>query len=279
MMGVVNSAQHDSSVDLNKAIRKSNNGDTIQLIDGVYRNNVTDIVIDKNLTIQGNSKDNNIIDAANMGRIFNITPGNKLILINISFINRFAALNSNTGGIIYNNQSTLIIEDYIFDNNIANRSGGVIYNTGNITIKNSEFTNNQIIQNFDTQFVSGGVIYTNGGICEIFNSIFLNNSLSYNRLSGSGGGVIYQASGITRIYHSNFQSNFANNTVAGILYIDKGDLEIFSSIFLNIIQQQMQVLYFIVELIMELLKSIILHLVIILHMLGMVVSYKQTIFK
>jgi len=50
---------------LNTIVVNANNGDIINLDEGIYTNNVTNITINKNLTIQGKNPKTTIIDAKN----------------------------------------------------------------------------------------------------------------------------------------------------------------------------------------------------------------------
>jgi len=76
-------------------------GDTIILDDGTYKGtNNTGITINKNITIQGKTKDKVIIDAEGARRIFLIGNNLNVTLINITFINAYTV---NNGGAIYSN--------------------------------------------------------------------------------------------------------------------------------------------------------------------------------
>lgn len=167
----------------------ANNGDTINLEEGIYTNNVTNIIINKNLTIQGKNPQTTIIDAQQLGRIFNITAGNTLTIINITLINGNATNgggiynsgiltmtnciltnnNGSLGGAIYNNNSAMNVEKSNFINNAASSDGGAIFNINgsNAIISNSNFTNNT------SRF--GGAIYNAGSNMRINTSIFTNN--------------------------------------------------------------------------------------------------------
>ncbi|WP_394325778.1 hypothetical protein, partial [Methanobrevibacter arboriphilus] len=80
---------------LNKTVAESTDGDLINLENGIYTDNITNIIIDKNLTIKGGeNRENTILNAQQLGRIFYINPGNTLTLINITIINGYA----NSGG-------------------------------------------------------------------------------------------------------------------------------------------------------------------------------------
>ncbi|MGL4670138.1 MAG: hypothetical protein ACRCVG_06045 [Methanobacteriaceae archaeon] len=193
---------------LNKTVTDAQNGDVIILEGGTYSDNVTNIVINKNITLMGKNKETIIIDAQKFGRIFNITTGNNLTLIKIVLING----NNNTGGAIYNN-GDLTLTSCIIDNS-SGTNGGAIYNNGKMNITNCQFNNN----NADW----GGAIYftSNTLNTDISSSNFTNNSaVTY------GGAICYQGGDLNTIVLGNVtikDSIFSNNSVSGfdvVLYL------------------------------------------------------------
>ena len=139
------------------------------------------------------------------GVIFN---SEGVVLINNSKFTSNKALSY--GGVI-DNAGQLIIMDSLFDKNQAN-GAGAIDNGGNLTILNSNFTNNQATKN-------GGAI-DNNNILTIVGSIFENN------VAGKEGGAIIARKDInmthsslfnnqalkgSAIYLNNQNSNLTNN--------------------------------------------------------------------
>jgi predicted outer membrane repeat protein len=189
-LSTTNAVEHDliSSDNLGEAITNASDGDTINLDTGTYTNNVTNMSINKNLTINGKDPKTTIIDAQNLGRIFNIQYNGTLTLINITLING----NATDGGAIYNNGGRLtLINCRLTNNQVTEGSvGGAIYNGGNVNISKSEFRNN--IAN------SGGAIFNNGTL-QINNTNFTANNASY-------GGAINTIM-VTIINNSNFSNN------------------------------------------------------------------------
>lgn len=186
-----------STDDLGHTISTANNGDEINLDNGTYTTNVTNIIIDKNLTIQGKNSQNTIIDAEKFGRIFNITPGNTLTLINITLKNGKATL----GGAIYNNGGSLTLTNTIFINNNATSQGGAIYNVNgsNLNITNSIFDNNNAA-------VTGGAIDNyNVTNMTIYNSVFSNNTAPFGATIATENGTN------TSIINCKFTNNIANS--------------------------------------------------------------------
>ncbi|WP_297898048.1 hypothetical protein [Methanobrevibacter sp.] len=189
----------DNSTDLKQTIIDANNGSTINLDNGIYTNNVINIIIDKNLTIQGKDSKNTIIDAQKLGKIFFVKEGNTLKLINVTLING----NANSGGDITNNHGgcifnygTLEIDNCIFENNSATGGGAIASFNGNLNINNSIFTNNSATY--------GGAVYSKySNNVNLFNSNFNNNSASY----GGGGAINVDCAGDITIINSKFINN------------------------------------------------------------------------
>ncbi|RBQ23064.1 hypothetical protein ALNOE001_11870 [Candidatus Methanobinarius endosymbioticus] len=134
-----------SGDNLGQTIENTPNGSIIHLNSGKYRNNVTNITIDKNIIIIGKNKKNTIIDAQNLGRIFNMHSNGTLTLINITLINGL----SDNGSAIYNDGGKITLNNLDFINNTAtthfSSAGGVIYNTGDdMKIMNTNFINNTL---------------------------------------------------------------------------------------------------------------------------------------
>lgn len=234
---------------LGKAIDDSNNGDKINLDNGVYTNNVTDIYLSKNLTITGKDPKSTVIDARKQGRIFWVSRS--LILINLTLINGYVGqqeyggavnnygnltlvnciVTSNTGyngGAIFNG-GTLTINNSIFFDNIATERGGAIYNdydkvssggNANLTIINSNFTNN-----IGTW---GGAIYDQNAVnLTIIDSTFENNTAT----ASSGGSIYTGPSDKILINNSKFINNNAN--VGGAISCHSRNSSIINSIFIN----------------------------------------------
>ena len=177
------------------------------------------ILINKNITIQGNGPTNTvIIDAENKSRIFTIENNINVKFINITFMNGRAG----NGGAIFNNfaDTTMTFINCSFINNVATSSdGGAIHNDGaNFSVKNSTFTGNHANNN-------GGVIYNTGIYFSVSNATFTGNFANNN------GGVIYNSG----VYGFNVRnSNFINNSVTrqgGTIYNSGSNFTLKSSTF------------------------------------------------
>ena len=191
----------------------------------------------KKLTIKGNGQ---VIDGNNTKNFISITNGYTLNIENITAQNCYGL----NGSVINNINSTVTIQDSIFNNNTAKNYGGVIYNghanttvidskasknnatnggfvynnhNGNVTIITSTFNNNNASL--------GGVTFDNSlSTTTIMNSNFTNNNATYS------GGVNYVSNASCVIKNSNYNNNTAKNGGA-IFNTNKGSIDITKSNF------------------------------------------------
>ncbi|MBZ2165467.1 beta strand repeat-containing protein [Methanobacterium spitsbergense] len=177
--------------------------------------NNTGITIDKNMTINGESQTDTIINGTGANWIFNIQNGiyfsiNNLTLTNATTTNGGAIMNDGTltvtgstftgnkatnyGGAIYNHDGTLTVTGSTFINNNAVVGGAIFKNDGTLTVTGSTFTGNNA--------GSGGAIYNNKDTLTVTCSTFTGNT------ANSDGGAIYNGGTLT-VNNSNFTSNTA----------------------------------------------------------------------
>ncbi len=236
---VINNRTKEYYNKIKDAINDASSNDTLLIQPSTYKEN--NLIISKNLTIIGASKNNTIIDGNNENLIFFIQTGVTVTIKNLNMTNGQATIadyNRNGGAI--NNKGTLIIDNCIFDNNQAKYAddadsgddadtagnGGAIYNTGALTIKNSEFDNNHAGKGGDSSAThkgspggSGGAIYNLGTITSIQACTFRKNyagkggaaSEYHDGHSGGSGGAIYNAGTINNILSCVFIGNYAGN--------------------------------------------------------------------
>ena len=143
------------------------------------------------------------------------------------------------GGAFYNGIGTNAnIKNSLFNNNYAEASdrnaylyGGSIYNTGNMTIDNSYFSNNHIIGG-TSSFSYGGAIHNNSNLT-ITNSIFNNNYINSD-VDTSGGALYNYLNGNVTIENSTFENNYINaqNSRGGAIG-NEGVITIINSTFKN----------------------------------------------
>jgi len=192
---------------------------TVYVANGTY--NESNIQINNNMTIVGETQQNTIINGQKSGQsIFNINdnlnvtisnltmtngnsgdggaiitnPGSSMTITNCTFTNNNA---SNCGGAITSSQS-LALTNCTFTKNTAGNCGGAISSGQNLAFTNCTFTNN-------TAGNCGGAISSDGT-----NSTVTNCTFTYNYASNSGGAI---SSGGNTLTVTN--CNFTNNSAWG----------------------------------------------------------------
>lgn len=162
--------------ELQSLINAASNGGTV-ILNKDYKNagSENSIKIRKPLNIIGNG---HIIDADNKSSIFEFpsTDGTNCLISDVYFING----QTDAGGAIHCGLSSHIIRNCVFNNNIANRSGGAIFSSDNYNlstkIENCLFNNNSAGED-------GGAIYADK--TDVINDCIFNN----NTATGDGGGI------------------------------------------------------------------------------------------
>lgn len=179
----------------------------VKISNGTYKE--SNIIISKNLKIQGESDDNTIIDAQGQNRIFTILSGVRVDISNLKLQN---GQTSNSGGAI-NSKGSLSINDCTFYNNKAPYYyGGAIQNLqGSLVIKDTTFLSN-------VARVSGA-IDSNRGTLVVDNCYFKSNKAT----NGQGGAMV-NAQGSMTIKNTVFSYNSATNGFGGVFYNSKGSL-------------------------------------------------------
>ena len=157
-LGTIDSPLKTIGVALTKNVAMGGNK-TIIISNGIYQEH--DLIINKDVTIVGESKDNTIIDGKNNGRLLYILANTKIY--NLTFTNGF--LDKDDGGAIYIDKGDVLINNCIFKDCQAN-SGGAILSNSPLTINNTIFENNTNV---------GSTIYATSKVT-INNSTFTNNS-------------------------------------------------------------------------------------------------------
>lgn len=153
----------------------------------------TGIIIEKDLTIDGN---NHTINGLEQSKIFQINNAN-IILQNINFINGYSP---DFGGAINLINSSLKIINCSFLYNSADKNGGAINSKkSEINISKSIFKFNQV----KGIFSDGGGIFSDNSKIDIYDTIFNDNS-------ADEGGAIYSINTTLNIFNTNFENNFAN---------------------------------------------------------------------
>jgi predicted outer membrane repeat protein len=158
----------------------------------------SEIAINKRLTIDGTALDPRVSISGNHAvRIFNIGSNVSLTLRSLILKDGMMGGTSYTkyGGAIYTN-STVMVTDVDFVGNTAYQAGAIyVSSSASATILESRFSSN-------TAQVSGGAIYASNGLI-IRNSVFTSNTAQ------SGGAVVLKAPGTYTLERNIFVSNHA----------------------------------------------------------------------
>ena len=153
----------------------SENG-TVYIANGVYNGTGnTNITINRNMNITGQSHTGTIINGAGTNWIFHINSGVNVTITNLTLTQGYMAGN---GGAIYN-YGTLTVTNCTFTNNTATSYGGAIENRGSLVVYGSTFINNiahgeggGAIDNWSDSTTANSVVsfsqFINNGECSIY---------------------------------------------------------------------------------------------------------------
>ena len=214
---VTSGADDGTEGTLRQEIMDANPGDVITIDDSVALIVLNDeILVDKNLVLQGSTTSNTEISVDGENRIFNINNVSSLEINNINFLNGQA----NNGGAIYITNSDVIINNGIFSNNTADGdsgSGGAIYveQDSNLTVNNFEFTENMSNR-------AGGAIevnITDGYEVNLTNVNFNNNNSGVfpaTAAPGNGGALHVTGSGDINLLNCTIINNSAASEGGGL---------------------------------------------------------------
>jgi len=115
------SGSHGCFTSISAAVAASAPGDTIQVAEGTYKE---DVIIPKPLALVGQNRENTIIDAAGLANGINIDGQNNSGLGHV-VIRGFTVENANFSGILVTNSSAVTISSNLVRGNDRNLSGGV----------------------------------------------------------------------------------------------------------------------------------------------------------
>lgn len=204
--------------------------------------NTTGTTLVNNSAFSGNYADAQGFNFSVGGALYNFANG-RFDISSSLFDNNYAHGASAQGGAIGNEAGSNIVNiaDSVFNSNYTSGSaisyGGAIYNGSGATmsIKNSLFNNNYSEATASDAYLYGGSIYNTGNM-NIDNSYFSNNHIIGSTNSFSYGGAIHNSSNLT-ITNSTFDSNYINSdidTSGGALYnYQNGNIIIENSTFKN----------------------------------------------
>ena len=203
----VTNSNDNGAGSLRQLVLSAVSGDTITF--AVSKVNLTgiDIDISKNLTIIGQSPTNKVTISAGERRIFSIT-NNKLTISNLILTG--ANNVSASGGAVFipSPTATFIVNNCVFENNIATYGPAVYADKGTFIANNCVFRNNTALDN-------------GGAVCLHSHSVITNSTFYGNKAVGES--VIHIVGGATvALYHCTIIDNQASKKVignAGTLYL------------------------------------------------------------
>jgi hypothetical protein len=199
---------------LRQALLDANDGDTIQFdqtLDGAtIALSTGELVIDKNVTINGPGPNQLTISSALTSRIFRLTPGHTATITSLVIS---AGYGDNGGGGVFNDHATLTIDNCTIQGNAApqdqNGKGGGIYNDGSggsatLTVRNSTVVTNR------TGLAGGGIYNSDGATLNLTNTTVSGNQ-AFGQISDTvpsqGGGIAND--GTLIVTSSSINDNFA----------------------------------------------------------------------
>ncbi|MDE5113294.1 MAG: right-handed parallel beta-helix repeat-containing protein, partial [Trichodesmium sp. St15_bin1_1] len=210
---------------LREAINFAGTGDTITFADNIDGGTINltngELVIDKNLTIDGNETNRVTINAQGNSRVFNINDSNNFIRQQVGIDGVVitggnasgSGPNQSDGGGIFTNEALTLSNSIVTGNTaiggVADGGGIYVNSIGSANITNTTISNN-------TATDDGGGVF-GFGTTNITNSTINNNVAS--AATGDGGGVYIV--GDTNITNSTISGNIANSEGGGV-YVKAG---------------------------------------------------------
>ena len=232
----------DGDCSLRDAIAVAQAGDTIDFgVTGTITLTISQLTIDKNLTISGPGASSLTISGDGTYRVFWINESVDATLSDLTIAGGYAQ----DGGGIFNRGGTLTLNGCTLSGNSSSYDGGGVSNRfdGTLTVSNCRFSDNTArngagIDNRDTLTVSdttftnnsanawGGGIYNFRGTATISGSTFTGNG----EQTDSGGGLCNHEGTMT-VTSSEFSANIARVSGAGIY--NEADLTVTHSDFFS----------------------------------------------
>ncbi|MBS3740749.1 MAG: T9SS type A sorting domain-containing protein [Candidatus Cloacimonetes bacterium] len=217
-------------------------GDTLLIADGTYGGSMN-----KNLDLEGknvyitseNGNEDCILDGDNAGFAFALKNSESTVINGLTFKNFY---NPTDGGTIYGENSSLHLENCVFDSCSAAGNGGAIYIDGgeNLGFKNNQFT--ALEASYGGALAVGGVDSTwvinnsfGSNIAQKGAAIYLNNNTNIiidssdfvSNESGSMGGALFSKNCVNLVInHSEFNDNIAENGAAAYFNADSAAFQV-----------------------------------------------------
>jgi len=172
---------------INAAVNKASAGEAIYIADGIYSENVQNLMLNitKDLTFSGNwnntftsQSGNTIIDGQLLRGVFKINLGVDANIYDITVRNGYAS----QGAGIYNQGNLTLKNVAIANNRTFNDGAGIYQQSGQLNLENVTISNN-------TAKSSGGGIYVYDGTVTINNSTITQNFVADPGALAIGGGL------------------------------------------------------------------------------------------
>ncbi|MBI5459884.1 hypothetical protein [Methanobacterium sp.] len=196
----------------------------VQIADGQYTGTGnTNITINKNMNITGESQSGTIINGTDNSWVFNIQPGITVTICNLTITNGYT---TGSGGAIYN-QGTLTLENCSFTNNTANcqsslEGGGAVYNyQSTLRVVNCSFINDRTL----------GIYHYGGAIGSFLGTLDVTGCTFEGNVAEDRGGAISNFQGTSNISNSTFLGNYGSSDSA--IYNIYGSMNITNCTFTN----------------------------------------------
>ncbi|WP_424713486.1 hypothetical protein [Methanobacterium sp.] len=215
---------------IKNATETVNTNGTVNIANGMYTGmGNTQITLDKNVNIIGQSKDGTVINGNGKNWIFHIKTG---IIVNISNLT-INNCKSNNGGAIYN-KGTLMVNNCTFKDNNAYGGGAIdSYIGSTLTVVGCSFNQNKAyfggaIENAGKMNVDKGIFTDNsatyGGAIDNADNISINNSNLTDNHAIIAGGAVSNYQGYIYLHYNKIVGNTAGTGSAIIYGVGSADL-------------------------------------------------------
>jgi len=208
-------ADSGGNCSLRAAIQEANalsSADVIDLPAGTYALTLPSALpdISGDLTINGAGLNSTVIDGGEQYRVFSIGSHNPLYQVAISGVKITGGKAPDMGGGIINRGDLTVTDSQISNNRIEGNGGygGGIYNYNTLTITNSTISGNY-------SHAGGGIFHQSGTISIINSTIRNNYAIQQPQVADGNGGGIYANFGSVDINGSTINNNYAYDSGDG----------------------------------------------------------------
>jgi|GEM_PF-759288 len=214
----------EGNLSLREAIATAESGDTISFDSDLSGSTINlslgELIIDKNLTINGLGEDQLTIDGGGNSRIFNIDDGNEELSLEVA-IGGLTIINGNSstnGGGIFTRENLELANSTVSGNGVIFDGAGIYSSGERLLVIESTIDGNSAPSSGGRAPSRGGGITTVGTNVDIVSS-----QITDNRSSGGGGGVDVRDSNLI-VADSIISGNFG--TKAGGIAVENSTVDI-----------------------------------------------------